>query len=164
MNDWNNVVPVYYKIYSSIVEHSCGWMIDYGYNYWSTNPFFTGHIDAPLSCLSISDASYNGDPSSIVGIDIGTSSAFTDILFYDVVNHERFGDMINLHHLDIGAYQHYSNNTYYFQPQSMPLPQRYRDDSTEVIDNENMYNILGQPVDDTYHGIVIRNGKKVIKK
>ena len=29
--------------------------------------------------------------------------------------------------------------------------------------SDNPYNILGQPVDNTYHGIVIRNGKKVLQ-
>ena len=29
--------------------------------------------------------------------------------------------------------------------------------------SDALYNILGQPVDDTYHGIVIRNGKKMLQ-
>ena len=31
-------------------------------------------------------------------------------------------------------------------------------------DNAPRYNLMGQPVDDTYRGIVIQNGKKVLTK
>lgn len=30
--------------------------------------------------------------------------------------------------------------------------------------NGNMFNIIGQPVDEHYHGILVKNGKKVLKR
>ena len=165
IGDWNNSEPVYFEIHNSIVEHyNSLWMVDYGYNYWSTDPLFTFHVYAPYSCLTASDASYNGNPSDITGLDVSTNNAFTGILFYDVANHERFGNMADTSHLDIGAYQHYSNNTYHFQPQSFPSPQRLKEHEQEEIKETTIkYNLFGQPVDETYHGIVIRNGQKVLQ-
>ena len=46
-----------------------------------------------------------------------------------------------------------------------PLPQtdliRVHEENTD--EEAPAYNILGQPVDDTYHGIVIRNGRKHVQ-
>ncbi len=166
MDNWNNTTPVYYEIYNSIIGtyNNVSWMADYGNNFWNTNPLFTDDSQAPFSCLTASDASYNGDSMFIISLDNITNGEATDILFYDVVNHERFGNMADTSHLDIGAYQHYSNNTYYFQPQYQQAPRRFEEhDETGSIVNNVIYNLFGQPVDETYHGIVIKNGQKVLQ-
>ena len=37
------------------------------------------------------------------------------------------------------------------------------DVKNDVVKSTGRYNILGQPVDENYRGIVIENGKKVVK-
>ena len=73
-------------------------------------------------------------------------------------------------HIDIGAYQHYSGGNYYYQnafdPNLMQAPQRQTEVMDAIADDDApgmIYNILGQPVDETFRGIVIKNGQKVLQ-
>ena len=75
-----------------------------------------------------------------------------------------------LTHIDIGAYQHYSGGNYYYQnvfdPNLMQAPQRQTEVIDEIADDDAsgmVYNLLGQPVDNTYRGIVIKKGQKVLQ-
>ena len=168
--DCSNYVSYYgypFDIRNSIIRtYDSSWMVDYGNNYWNTDPAFTGYPAAPFSCQSSSVASGNG--STALYSTLSPAYNFLLMLF-DAGNNPRYEDMF-LTHIDIGAYQHYSGGNYYYQNafdhNPMQAPQRQTEVIDEIADDDAsgmVYNLLGQPVDETYRGIVIKNGQKVLQ-
>ncbi len=168
--DCSNYVSCYgypFDIRNSIIRtYDSSWMVDYGNNYWNTDPAFTGYPTAPFSCQSSSVASGNG--STALYSTLSPAYNFLLMLF-DAGNNPRYEDMF-LTHIDIGAYQHYSGGNYYYQnvfePNLMQAPQRQTEVIDEIADDDAsgmVYNLLGQPVDNTYRGIVIKKGQKVLQ-
>lgn len=165
-SNYNNYYNEPFDIRNCIVEtYNSSWMIDNG-NYWNIDPQFTGYATAPYSCLSSSVASGNGYATDLTAL--APYLPYT-ILLFDAGNNPRFEDLL-FTHLDIGAYQHYSGGNYYYQnafnQNPMMAPQQNREQVEPSVcgnDNGHIYNLLGQIVDDTYHGIVIRNGQKVLQ-
>lgn len=155
-----------FDIRNSIIEtYNSSWMVDYGNNYWNTDPAFTGYPAAPYSCQASSVAAGNGSVANYTAL-----SLFNLLLaLYDADNHFRFDDY-SLSRIDIGAYQTYSGGNYYYQnalaPNPMQAPQRQTEVIDEIADDDAsgmVYNLLGQQVDNTYRGIVIKKGQKVLQ-
>lgn len=56
-----------------------------------------------------------------------------------------------------------SSGRYYFLYHDAGMTDLPIVEDSPLIMQDRSYNLLGQPVDDTYHGIVIRNGQKVLQ-
>ena len=168
--DCSNYVSCYgypFDIRNSIIRtYDSSWMVDYGNNYWNTDPAFTGYPTAPYSCQASSVAMGNGAVANYTALSFMLNLL---VVLYDADNHFRFDDY-SLSRIDIGAYQTYSGGNYYYQnalaPNPMQAPQRQTEVIDEIADDDAsgmVYNLLGQPVDESYHGIVIKNGQKVLQ-
>ena len=161
----------YVHVANSIVEHyDSSWMGDDGYNFWNVDPQFSYTYPDPHTCCTTSVALDNGYDGYLTALSFGLNTAYP-YAYYEFNMHPRFfEDIFSVSSpwmVDIGAYQHFYKyqDSYYYPTQSAPRRQYQNEEEQASLESDRIlpYNILGQPVDDTYHGIVIRNGQKVLQ-
>lgn len=161
MGDINEYVHVNFSI---IDYYDSSWMGDDGNNYWGYDPQFIFLTPEPHICYNTSIAINNGKDSYI------TTFPYTYpfcLAYYEVNMHPRFYHPYTI--LDIGAYQHLYDyqSSYYYDDEERSAPGYPQTNKKEMLEptsnNDATYNHLGQPVDETYHGIVIQNGQKRVQ-
>lgn len=155
-----------FNVSYSIVQYYDSWMVDDYTNHWSTDPLFTYATNDPHTCTTLSIARNNGYIPYLLFYPI---TSLFDFSQYDVNMLSRFYNPLTYDYVDIGAYQHetYSGSNYnvVHPEENMQSPQRIKQNnlSSVSVSTEYQYNLLGQPVEENYHGIVIKNGQKVLQ-
>ena len=156
---------------NSIIEYyDSSWMGDDGNNFWNTDPQFTYIYADPHTCLSTSVALNNGYDGYLTSLPSNFNVCYS-VAFYEMNLHPRFFEDITYApapwNVDIGAYQNfydYQNSYYNIKRGVAPgSKQSQKEQCMPVSLARKVFNILGQPVDETYHGIVIQNGQKVLQ-